>query len=947
MRLPRTSLLARLRGADVPPVILLEAPSGFGKSWLARRAVPDEVLRLRGDLGPLARPAAPHRSAVLIDDAHLLPPEQLDVLVERIEDADGDARLVLAGRLLPQQVHEAAQLVDGLIIDAESLRITPAEVLEALPSATDTLAERLVDAADGSVRVIATSLDQAVRDPSADPVAVASQMVRVAAEVALQQLSAHERSIVALLARAPGIDWHLLDQLGGDGFVARAVAAGIPLRRQLTGALDLSSASALRGTPIDPTTAAALAEDMLERGRALEAIALVLDAGEHDRAVEMMKGLSESVVETVEPRLLLSMLARLGSAVEREPALLLMRAGATRFLGQVDQAVADLDRAVRLAVDGDPRLRRRVAIEAARARLAEGRREEAERIARETLGELGEGEERTYARAHQVLADCASSSDAREDLQRAAESYRVAATAWESCGEFARARTCRVTLSLGVLTPLGRFDEALAQVGQLLATPDISDAERCYAIVTEGFVLFNANRLDSAELRFERIADLGYLYDNPRLIAAASWGMALVASRREDLAATLRWIATAQNTALGEDDDVLGVSFMCDAANMLGALGELDSAAMYLERAIARRPVYPGQVLSTKYMLECRRGNLGDYEAALRQTVPAALWQLKLLTAYALAIHGETDQARTMLDEATRELLALGFGDFASLGERRIHEELVGMLKGTAAPAAPDPAAAVRAPASTPTGRRLLVLGGPISVQEVNGDLVVVPPGNPQRLVGVVAANGGSATLDLVSDAIWPGDDVEASRARLRNVLLRLRRAVGDVVVRSGNGLRLAPGISCDLHEFERKAADALSTARADPDLAGELAQVAVAEGDMQVFVDFEYDEWAVSARRRVEQQLISLLDLLSVQAEDAGDLPQAQALAERALRLDRYTDSRYVRLAELLTLQNRVAAAMAVLDDAAAVARELGDGTPTAAKHRREELLRRAASGV
>ena len=65
------------------------------------------------------------------------------------------------------------------------------------------------------------------------------------------------------------------------------------------------------------------------------------------------------------------------------------------------------------------------------------------------------------------------------------------------------------------------------------------------------------------------------------------------------------------------------------------------------------------------------------------------------------------------------------------------------------------------------------------------------------------------------------------------------------------------------------------------------------------------------------------------MQAEDAGDLPAAQALAERALRLDRYTDSRYVRLAELLTLQNRVAAAIAVLDDAAEVAREHGRRHP------------------
>jgi DNA-binding SARP family transcriptional activator len=193
---------------------------------------------------------------------------------------------------------------------------------------------------------------------------------------------------------------------------------------------------------------------------------------------------------------------------------------------------------------------------------------------------------------------------------------------------------------------------------------------------------------------------------------------------------------------------------------------------------------------------------------------------------------------------------------------------------------------------------------------------------------------------------LWGDDDVERSRTRLRNVLLRLRRAVGDVVVRTGSGLRLAPDVSCDLDEFRRNAQDALSTARAHPELAGELASMAVGDRDVPVFVDFEYDDWAVAARRRVDQQRISLLDLLSVQAEDNGDLAAAQALAERALRLDRYTDSRYVRLAELLTMQDRVAAAMAVLEDAAAVAREVGDGGSAAAKTRRDELMRRAVPG-
>ena len=56
-----------------------------------------------------------------------------------------------------------------------------------------------------------------------------------------------------------------------------------------------------------------------------------------------------------------------------------------------------------------------------------------------------------------------------------------------------------------------------------------------------------------AEVRkVARAADLGYIHDNPRLIAAAAWGRAVAASRRANREDTLRWIATAENTALGE-----------------------------------------------------------------------------------------------------------------------------------------------------------------------------------------------------------------------------------------------------------------------------------------------------------------------------------------------------------------------------------------------------------
>ena len=140
---------------------------------------------------------------------------------------------------------------------------------------------------------------------------------------------------------------------------------------------------------------------------------------------------------------MLSLLARLGSMVERDPELLLLRSGIHRQVGRVDESIADVDRAVERSYAAPPQVQRRVAIESARARLVEGKTELAEQIIHTTLSELGEGEGRTFARAHQALAECAIDSAARDDLQRAAESLLVAASAWEACSEFALARACR------------------------------------------------------------------------------------------------------------------------------------------------------------------------------------------------------------------------------------------------------------------------------------------------------------------------------------------------------------------------------------------------------------------------------------------------------------------------------------------------------------------------
>ena len=55
-------------------------------------------------------------------------------------------------------------------------------------------------------------------------------------------------------------------------------------------------------------------------------------------------------------------------------------------------------------------MRRRITVEAAEWMLLQGRTDEAVSTVQDAITELGPGEDRTYARAHAVLADAASTS---------------------------------------------------------------------------------------------------------------------------------------------------------------------------------------------------------------------------------------------------------------------------------------------------------------------------------------------------------------------------------------------------------------------------------------------------------------------------------------------------------------------------------------------------------
>lgn len=77
------------------------------------------------------------------------------------------------------------------------------------------------------------------------------------------------------------------------------------------------------------------------------------------------------------------------------------------------------------------------------------------------------------------------------------------------------------------------------------------------------------------------------------------------------------------------------------------------------------------------------------------------------------------------------------------------------------------------------------------------GDRVVaLPRGTPTRLVQVVGAGLGDVGVDEVIEQLWPDEQPDRARGRLRHALYRLRQAAGPIVVRDGDRVRFADGVA-------------------------------------------------------------------------------------------------------------------------------------------------------
>lgn len=190
----------------------------------------------------------------------------------------------------------------------------------------------------------------------------------------------------------------------------------------------------------------------------------------------------------------------------------------------------------------------------------------------------------------------------------------------------------------------------------------------------------------------------------------------------------------------------------------------------------------------------------------------------------------------------------------------------------------------------------IVVLGGfEVSIGE---QAVALPAGHPTTLVKVLAIMRGAAHVDVVTELLWPDEPAGAGRARLRNVVSRVRAAVPGLVERAGDQL-VVDAAAIDLAAFEAQVHAALQAEDRESRRDHAIAAVSLYRGD--VLPSDPYATWVLDSRDRARRQLSTMLDLLIDDDLERDDVDDAVRWLERATEVEERPELRHAHAAELL----------------------------------------------
>lgn len=503
--------------------------------------------------------------------------------------------------------------------------------------------------------------------------------------------------------------------------------------------------------------------------------------------------------------------------------------------------------------------------------------------------------------------------------------------AWEGT-ETATAQARREFLkAASIFAALGRRDwqgsallrcgySAHYQYGDLVGAEELigraleayeSGERRDAALIYYCDVLIDLGEFDRAELILTEASVAAERRDDRQWISEIIWGQGRVAAGRGDARATERFLREAERAAVDAEwfESHVGGFFLLEAAELLDRVGLTQEAQRFFQRAIepsrAQARDWDESIMQTRAMLLARSGDPLEALDALQEIVRGdwlekrLMWRHTMMTSWATfraGREGAAALAAKALDEAA---IAGGGGTrVAVAGERDLTAAL--------APLAVQAGSAL-ARELLLDGRELLVrLFGTPSVRRPDGDVIYLPAGQRAELVRLLALHPRGLPVDIVLEWFFPETPPANARLRLRQILSRLRKAAGEIVIRDGDSLRLVPAW-IDAGEF-LSVADRVRSARGAR--AVQLAYAALALRTGPLLPDDLYAEWAQEARDLIDARHLELLDLIADDAAARNSHQEALTALEAALAEDPEDATRQQAIIEQLRALGRHQAA-------------------------------------
>ena len=929
---PAQLFAARLRAAV--------AQAGFSAAAATMAAAGEDPA---GAVDALLGALAAEHCTFIVDDAHHAGRET-GRLIERLAgQLLADQRLIVLARRLPEGT-ERLRRADCLLLSAADLALRPDEALQLCRSgfglevgASDVATLERATGGWTAATALAAARARRTGEDVADLAKAAghpgrpSSAVAVILDEALAGLPEAERLLLAQVAALPLLDAPLVDAATGiDGYFGRALTAGIPFTpgrddwRDLPGPVRdyLGTLSAA-----DPVVLRRAAHEYGRRGELGAALQLLLASGDADAAAGLLADGTPGSLEALDVLEIQAVVDRLpAEAVQAHPGLLVHFARICDAAGLLEMRDEILRRVTAIASEtSDPGLARALDVERATDLIRLGSYALAETAARRVLEAIEPGELVTRARAFSALARTTCwhrTPDGRRDLaslRDAEEYFTQAARLYDQLG-MRGARAGLVPFqAMWIEYAQGKARAALDRIEAGLASVIDQPRRWAYLLLYHAEVCVELGRHDQCEADVRDVLRVGDQLQDEVLLAYGHWELAISASHRRDAAETLEHIRLAE-AHKGEWWAAASADFLADAADDLDRVGHSALAVEYLRRAQENPLDGEPLIAMAEGALLARHGDPYLAEERLlaapgHRIDPREYWRVTLLRAYAAFRRGDRD-AGALAARAFEEAARIGLAQLPLTKEGAITEELLGLAVETGQPAALALEAAALPVSLSVLGRFTLTRGG---------RPVPLSAGRGAQLLKLAAVCGGRIPAEAAIETLWPDADREAGRNRLRTVLNRQRAEAGEVIVRSGELLQLAPEIRVDLALFEAEGRRALALGLAEPTLAVAVARAAIARYRGDVLPDDPYEEWAEVPREHARRTMLQLLDLCADAAAQRGDLDETRRIIELTIDLAPYDDERYLRAATALLEQDRRGAALTVVRRARSALAELG----------------------